>query len=79
LMIDTRLATGEHAGFVRKLSDNPSLPGALPLAFSNFLPEDPVPVLREAGYDGHCRRPCPMWRISEVLNDFFAPNRTPAS
>jgi hypothetical protein len=79
LMIDTRLATGEHAGFVRKLSDNPSHAGTLLLAFSNFLPEDPVPVLQEAGYDGHCRRPCPMWRISEVLSDFFAPNRASTS
>ncbi|CAN7219389.1 hypothetical protein LJR029_002195 [Caballeronia sp. LjRoot29] len=79
LMIDTRLATGEHAGFVRKLSDNPSHAGTLLLAFSNFLPEDPVAVLQEAGYDGHCRRPCPMWRISEVLSDFFALNRASMS
>ncbi|WP_158939742.1 response regulator receiver protein [Burkholderia sp. S171] len=74
LMIDTRLGTGEHGAFVRKLSDNPSHAGTLLIALSNFLPEDSIPVLQEAGYDGHCRRPCPMWRVSEVLSDFFAPN-----
>jgi DNA-binding response OmpR family regulator len=74
LMIDTRLGTGEHSGFVRRLCDNPRHAGTLLLALSNFLPEDCVPVLQEAGFDGHCRRPCPMWRVSEVLADFFAPN-----
>ncbi|MDN7183699.1 hypothetical protein M0D69_37965 [Caballeronia sp. SEWSISQ10-4 2] len=60
LMIDTRLRIGEHSGFVRKLSDNPSHAAMLLLALSNFLPEDPVSALQEAGYDGHCRRPCAM-------------------
>jgi DNA-binding response OmpR family regulator len=74
LMIDTRLGNGEHTGFVRKLSDDPRHASTLLLALSNFLPEDSVSMLQEAGYDGHCRRPCPMWRLSEVLGDFFAPN-----
>ncbi|KLU25478.1 hypothetical protein EOS_14170 [Caballeronia mineralivorans PML1(12)] len=73
LMIDTRLGIGGHSGFVRKLSDNPTHAAMLLLALSNFLPEDPVSTLQEAGYDGHCRRPCAMWRVSEVLGDFFAP------
>lgn len=73
LVIDTRLGIGEHSGFVRKLSDNPTHAAMLLLALSNFLPEDPVSALQEAGYDGHCRRPCAMWRVSEVLGDFFAP------
>jgi hypothetical protein len=58
---------------VRKLSDNPSHAAMLLLALSNFLPEDSVSTLREAGYDGHCRCSCAMWRVSEVLGDFFAP------
>jgi DNA-binding response OmpR family regulator len=74
LMIDTRLASAEHRDFVRKLSDNPGRAGTLLLAMSNFLPEDSVPLLQEAGYDGHCRRPCAMWRVSEMLGDFFAPD-----
>lgn len=73
LMIDTRLEIDEHSGFVHKLRDNPSHPAMLLLALSNFLPEDSVPALQEAGYDGHCRRPCAMWRVSEVLGEFFAP------
>ncbi len=74
LMIDTRLATGMQSGFVHKLSDDPSHTGTLRLAMSNFLPEDQVSVLQEAGQDGHCRRPRAMWRVLEVLGDFFAPN-----
>ncbi|MDB5784142.1 hypothetical protein [Caballeronia mineralivorans] len=73
LMFDTRLGIGEHSGFVRKLSDNPTHAAMLLLALSNFLPEDSVSTLQAAGYDGHCRRPCAMWRVSEVLGDFFAP------
>jgi hypothetical protein len=73
LMFDTRLGIGEHSGFVRKLSDNPTHAAMLLLALSNFLPEDSASTLQAAGYDGHCRRPCAMWRVSEVLGDFFAP------
>lgn len=72
LMIDTRLNAGENSGFVRKLSLDPSHAATLLLAMSNFLPDDGVTALQQEGYDGHCRRPCAMWRISEALSGFYA-------
>jgi hypothetical protein len=73
LMIDTRLIPAEDSGFVRALSTDPVHADTLLLAMSNFLPEDTVTTLQVAGYDGHCRRPCAMWQVSEVLSQFFSP------
>ena len=42
------------------------------IAMSGFLPEEPVARLKEAGYDGHCRRPCPVWQMTDLLDEFFA-------
>jgi hypothetical protein len=39
---------------------------------SGFLPEEPMDLLKEAGYDGLSRRPCPMWQIADLLDSFYA-------
>lgn len=72
LMIDTRLTLAGNTGFVRTLSLDSVHIGTLLLAMSNFLPEDVVKDLQAAGYDGHCRRPCAMWQVSELLSEFFS-------
>jgi hypothetical protein len=72
LMIDTRLIPAENSGFIRALSLDPAHIDTLLLAMSNVLPADPVTGLQAAGYDGHCRRPCAMWQVSEVLSEFFS-------
>jgi hypothetical protein len=72
LMIDTRLTPTGNSGFVRALSCNPAHIDTLLLAMSKVLPEDAVSDLQAAGYDGHCRRPCAMWQVSEVLSEFFS-------
>jgi hypothetical protein len=72
IMIDTRLMLDSAASYVRALQESGAHKSTLLLAMSNFLPEDSPSSLVEAGFDGHCRRPCPMWRISDILSDFFA-------
>jgi hypothetical protein len=72
LMIDTRLTLAGNTGFVRTLSLDSAHIRTLLLAMSNFLPEDVVKDLQAAGYDGHCRRPCAMWQVSELLSEFFS-------
>lgn len=73
LLIDTRLVAGSDSAFVRTLQADPAHRGTLLMAMSNFLPEDSADDLRDAGFDGHCRRPCPMWRMADLLANYFAP------
>jgi hypothetical protein len=43
------------------------------LAMRNIWPLDPIGSLREAGSDGHCRRPCSLWQMVDILERYFAP------
>lgn len=72
VLIDTRFIAGPDQGYVKKLQESGTQRDTLLMAMSNFLPEDSPLSLQEAGFDGHCRRPCPMWRVSDILSDFFA-------
>ena len=72
LFLDTRIAgCGNYAlvGELRQADDHAS---RLVVAMSGFLPEEPIARLKEAGYDGHCRRPCPVWQMTDLLDEFFA-------
>jgi hypothetical protein len=44
----------------------------LMLAMSNVWPLDPIGLLKDAGFDGHCRRPCSLWRVADILENHFA-------
>ena len=33
--------------------------------------ESGLRALRKAGFDGHCRRPCSLWRIVDLLDGHF--------
>lgn len=72
VMIDTRLIADADTAYVNDLQATGAHTGTLLLAMSNFLPEDLPLSLQQAGFDGHCRRPCPMWHITEILSNFFA-------
>jgi len=43
----------------------------LVIALSSIYPEDSMETLQAAGFDGHCRRPCPIWRLSDILSEYF--------
>jgi hypothetical protein len=73
LIVDTRLDVDPGYPYVRALNAIPAQASTLLIAMSNFLPEDDVAAPQGAGYDGHFRRPCPMWRMADVLDGFYAP------
>jgi DNA-binding response OmpR family regulator len=72
LFLDTRIGGCGNYALVRELSATDDSNNRLIIAMSGFLPEEPVYLLKEAGYDGHCRRPCPVWQMTDLLDEFFA-------
>ncbi|CAE6866904.1 hypothetical protein R70199_01280 [Paraburkholderia domus] len=71
VLLDTRLDSVSDYQFIRTLRADASNAGTLLLAMSNIWPLDPVTLLKEAGFDGHCRRPCSLWRVVDILNSYF--------
>ncbi|CAD6527938.1 response regulator [Paraburkholderia metrosideri] len=72
LLLDTRLDSGSGYDFVRAVRADASCANLLILAMSNIWPLDSVTALRNAGFDGHCRRPCSLWRIADLLDEHFS-------
>jgi DNA-binding response OmpR family regulator len=42
------------------------------IAFAADASRDPKDVLQAAGYDGFVRTPCPVWRMFDLLETFYA-------
>jgi len=72
LLVDTRLGGCGNYALVRDLRQAEDHASRLIIAMSGFLPEEPIARLKEAGYDGHCRRPCPVWQMTDLLDEYFA-------
>ena len=72
LFLDTRIGGSGNYALVRALREADDDATRLIIAMSGFLPEEPIAHLKEAGYDGHCRRPCPVWQMTDLLDEFFA-------
>jgi CheY-like chemotaxis protein len=73
IFLDTRIGACGNYALVRELHAINEEPASHIIAMSGFLPEEPVHLLKEAGYDGHCRRPCAVWQMTDLLDEFFAP------
>jgi hypothetical protein len=71
VLLDTRLDIDACFAFVRGFSATATNAGRLTIALSSIYPEDALDTLRAAGFDGHCRRPCPIWRLSDILSEYF--------
>jgi DNA-binding response OmpR family regulator len=72
MLLDTRLDSAPDYGFVKTVRADASCANLLILAMSNIWPLDSVTALRNAGFDGHCRRPCSLWRIADRLDGHFS-------
>jgi CheY-like chemotaxis protein len=80
LILDTQLDSDSGYMFIRTLRPDAEVTGRLLVAISNVWPADPIETLKDAGFDGHCRRPCATWRLVEVLTTFFSiPSSTPSA
>jgi hypothetical protein len=71
LLLDTRLDIDADFAFVRGFTSNPTNACRLVIALSSIYPEDSMDKLQAAGFDGHCRRPCPIWRLSDILSEYY--------
>ncbi|SAK63584.1 response regulator receiver protein [Caballeronia hypogeia] len=72
IFLDTRIGGSGNYALVRALREADEDTRRLVIAMSGFLPVEPIALLREAGYYGHCRRPCPVWQMTDLLDEFFA-------
>lgn len=73
ILLDTRLDSPAGYQFTRTVRAEAGNAHLLLLAMSNIWPLDPIGPLKEAGFDGHCRRPCSLWRVADILESYFAP------
>lgn len=72
ILLDTRVGGTKNYDFAKDLCSSERATKRLLIALSNFSPRESVDLLKNAGYDGHSRRPCPMWQIADLLDTFFA-------
>lgn len=72
LLFDTRLDAGRDYAFARLMRREPATTGMLLVAMSNLWPGDPIADLKAAGFDAHCRRPCALWQLADILATYFA-------
>lgn len=72
VLLDTRLDPVSSYEFTRTARAERSNADVLMLAMSNVWPLDPIGLLKDAGFDGHCRRPCSLWRVADILENHFA-------
>jgi hypothetical protein len=71
LLLDTRLDIDADFAFVRGFTGTSKNADRPIIALSSIYPENSMETLQAAGFDGHCRRPCPMWRLSDILSEYF--------
>ena len=71
LLLDTRLDVDSDFAFIRRFTSTPSNATRLVIGLSSIYPEDSMSTLKTVGFDGHCRRPCPIWRLSDILSEYF--------
>ncbi|MDR5873250.1 histidine kinase [Caballeronia sp. LZ062] len=72
VLLDTRLDAQSNYAFVRSLRKGDQAHRLLILAMSNICPLDSLATLKEAGFDGHVRRPCSVWRVTDLLDSHFS-------
>jgi hypothetical protein len=78
LFVDTRvgcLDTLHDHALARGLRDQAQklawLEAQMLIAFASDETSDPRDALRDAGYDGFVRTPCPVWRMFDLLGRYY--------
>nr|WKF60861.1 hypothetical protein HUO10_005383 [Paraburkholderia busanensis] len=67
MIIDTRLCLADDFQFVRRASADVAFKRVLIIAMTSRTVEESPRNMRAVGFDGLCRRPCPLWRLSDML------------
>jgi DNA-binding NarL/FixJ family response regulator len=71
LLIDTRLCQVDDFRFVRHAARDAAFSSVLIVAMTNVFPEETPRDMMQIGFDGLCRRPCPVWRLADLLEGHF--------
>ncbi|WP_144108183.1 response regulator [Paraburkholderia sp. BCC1886] len=74
LMIDTRMCRHNDFEFIRRCVRNGFFDGVLLIALTRIWPEEDPQELRRIGFGGLCRRPCPLWKLADMLHDQLVSN-----
>jgi CheY-like chemotaxis protein len=72
IFLDTRIGGPGNYDLARQLAQSNANASRLLIAMSNCAAFESAEPLKAAGYDGHIRRPCPIWQMADLLDDFYA-------
>jgi DNA-binding response OmpR family regulator len=72
LLIDTRLCHADNFCFVRRATQDHHFKSVLILALTNVCPEETTGDMKRIGFDGLCRRPCPVWKLADLLHGTYS-------
>ncbi|RKE37476.1 hypothetical protein B0G76_3731 [Paraburkholderia sp. BL23I1N1] len=67
LLIDTHLCHADDFRLVRQAAIDAAFSGVLMIALTDVSPEETPNDMRRVGFDGLCCRPCPVWRLVDML------------
>ncbi|WCM22573.1 response regulator [Paraburkholderia bryophila] len=67
IFVDTRLGRLSDFRFVRAAAGNPTFRSTLIFAMTSAVSDESAETMKEIGFDGLCRKPCPVWVLAEIL------------
>jgi DNA-binding NtrC family response regulator len=73
VLIDTRMDRANSLGFVQDISRHPGFANVLLVAMTRIFIAETPGQMKQLGYDGLCRTPCPVWKLADMLRDHFTP------
>lgn len=68
VLFDTRLGRSNDFRLIRDAAKDPAFANVLIIAMTHAWPYDSPEEARELGFDGLCRRLCPVWQLADVFN-----------
>jgi DNA-binding response OmpR family regulator len=71
IFLDSRIGGVAHLEVASRVSQRSDSSEVMLIAMSGGGSEEVEKQSRSAGYDGYLRRPCPIWQMADILNNFF--------
>lgn len=72
ILLDTRIGGTANGGIATTISERADSAETLLIALSGAADEEPERSIQRAGYDGFLQRPCPVWQLADILNNFYS-------
>lgn len=68
LLFDTRLGRSSDFRLIRDAAKDPAFANVLIIAMTHVWPYASPDEVRDLGFDGLCRRLCPVWQLADVFS-----------